>query len=259
MDVPLLTQYRLTLVPRTACQPRPEWGYPLYAALLEQVAPDFGEALHRDGVTPLSQYLVPTENPDGELLWSVTLLGPESQAYLGKQLETQRAIFLRKYQAELAIVEREICPVPDVETLLEQGGRCGPYHELQFRTATAFKSQGAYQILPSSRLILQNLIRKWNGCFPDCPIEDSDGQGLDTLAAGLHWKAFTLSDRRYCLKKAEIPGFIGRLTLQNRLRDAFHRRLAGTLLCFANYAGIGIKTTLGMGGVEQRSFDRPRV
>ena len=42
---------------------------------------------------------------------------------------------------------------------------------------------------------------------------------------------------------------MGELTLANRL-DGFQRQLADALLLFADDAGVGIKTTLGMGGVE---------
>ena len=53
----------------------------------------------------------------------------------------------------------------------------------------------------------------------------------------------------YVLKGSPIPGFVGELTLENRL-EGFHRELADALLCFAPFSGVGIKTTLGMGGVE---------
>ena len=53
----MLTQYRLLLEPDKPCRPRPEWGYPLYAELLSLAPPAFGELSHRQGISPLSQYL----------------------------------------------------------------------------------------------------------------------------------------------------------------------------------------------------------
>ena len=96
---------------------------------------------------------------------------------------------------------------------------------------------------------MQSLIKKWNGCILDCPIEDEDGQGLEALAAGLRPRSFRLYSRDYVLKGSPIPGVVGELTLENRL-EGFHRELADALLCFAPFSGVGIKTTLGMGGVE---------
>ena len=91
-------------------------------------------------------------------------------------------------------------------------------------------------------------MKKWNGCFPECPIEDEDGEGLQALAEGLSISHFHIKDRAYWLKGTPVPGFVGELTLSNQL-DGFHRQLASSLLIFAQYAGVGIKTTLGMGGV----------
>ena len=42
------------------------------------------------------------------------------------------------------------------------------------------------------------------------------------------------------------------MTLDNRL-SGFHRELVGALLTFAGYAGVGIKTSLGMGGVTHHT------
>ena len=53
----MLTQYQLTLCPEQPCRPQPEWAYRLYAALLAQTPGDFASRAHRDGVTPVSQYL----------------------------------------------------------------------------------------------------------------------------------------------------------------------------------------------------------
>ena len=138
--------------------------------------------------------------------------------------------------------------VRDVDDLFALSARQDGFHVLRFQTPTAFKSQGQYLNLPTSRLIVQSLLQKWNGCFPDCPIEDEDGQGMETIAAGLRCRRFRLRDQMYYLKGNSIPGFVGEMTLENRL-SGFHRELADALLLFSGYSGVGIKTALGMGGV----------
>ena len=242
----MLTQYRLTLTPAAPCRPRREWAYRLYAALLERAPARFGAGAHRDGVTPVSQFLVP--GGDG-LLWTVNLLGEESEAALVPVLASAEAFHLEKDRADLAVASRTAETVADVEDLLLRGAHHGELFRLGFRTAAAFKSRGQYLNLPTARLILQSLVKKWNGCFPDCPIEDEDGEGLEALAAGLRCREFRLQNRMYYLKGSSIPGFVGDLTLENRL-DGFQRDLTGALLLFAGYAGVGIKTALGMGGVD---------
>lgn len=242
----MLTQYQLTLAPDKSCRPRPEWGYRLYAALLEEASASFGDRVHRDAVTPVSQFLAVRS---GTLLWTVSLLGGDSESALCPVLERAEGFYLQKDGVALSVQDRRVRTVTDVDGLLALGAAHSGDHRLCFCTATAFKSQGQYLNLPTSRLIVQSLIKKWNGCFPDCPIEDDGGEGMEALAAGLRCRQFRLRDRMYYLKGSSIPGFVGELTLENRL-TGFHRQLAGALLLFSAYAGVGIKTTLGMGGVQ---------
>ena len=241
----MLTQYRLTLSPDRPCHPRPEWGYRLYAALLEEAPDSFSAGVHRDAITPLSQFLM---KQGDSLLWTVSLLGGDSESALTPVLERAERFRLIKDNAVLSVRDRWVRKVADMDELLARGAAHDGIHCLRFCTATAFKSKGQYLNLPTSRLIIQSLMKKWNGCFQDCPINDDDGEGMEALAVGLQCRQFRLRDRMYYLKGSSIPGFTGELTLENRL-TGFHRQLASALLLFSAYAGIGIKTTLGMGGV----------
>lgn len=241
----MLTRYQLDLVPDRPCRPRAEWGYRLYAALLDRLPAEFGQMVHRDEVSPVSQFVC----REGEgLRWTVTLLGEEAQALAGPALEGAEPFPLNKEEVVLTPALRRQDRVSCVEELLLLGGG-GNRHRLTFRTPAAFKSQGRYVSLPTPWLVLQSLVKKWNGCFPDCPIEDEDGQGLAAMAAGLTCGDFRLWSRSYWLKGRPIPGFRGELVLENCL-SGFHRDLAGALLAFSGFAGVGIKTALGMGGVE---------
>ncbi|WP_308526911.1 CRISPR system precrRNA processing endoribonuclease RAMP protein Cas6 [uncultured Oscillibacter sp.] len=245
----MMTRYRLALTPDHPCNPRPEWAYRLYAALLAQAPGAFGAEAHQDGATPVSQHLTLEE---GKLIWTVGLLGADCEEKLSSVLEQLHQLRLEKDRVTLAVERRERRTVADAEELLDLAARERGLHTLRFVTATAFKSQGRYLNLPSTHLIIQSLVKKWNGCIRECPIEDTDGQGAEALAAGLRLRAFRLYDRMYYLKGSSIPGFVGELTLENRL-EGFQRQLADALLLFADHAGVGIKTTLGMGGVEHQT------
>lgn len=242
----MLTQYRFTLRCDAPSQPRSEWAYRLYAALLEQAPPGFGDAVHRNAVTPLSQFL--TVDKYGTPTWTVNLLGNDSERALSGTLDRLRQLKLER-GLDLSVQECCRAEMKDVDALFALAKRSCGIHRLVFRTATTFKSQGRYQNLPTTRLVLQSLMKKWNGSIVDCPIDDEDGNGLNALAAGLRCRSFELHDRLFYLKGNSIPGFIGTLTIENCMQG-FHRLLADALLLFSGYAGIGIKTTLGMGGVE---------
>lgn len=243
----MLTQYELSLDVPGGARPRAEWGYHLYAALLARLPKSFGEAVHQDDTTPVSQFV--TLRGDGGIRWTVNLLGEESEEAVCPLLDGAEGFTLDREALRLTVRERRRTVIPDAEALLDRAGRGGGLHTLTIRTAAAFRSQGRYVVLPTERLILQSLIRKWNGSVRECPIEDEDGAGAAALCDGLRFRGFFLRDGSYSLKGKRVPGFTGRVTLENRL-DGFHRQLADALLLFSGYAGIGIKTALGMGGVE---------
>ena len=242
----MLTQYHLILRAETNERPRSEWAYRLYASVLEKAPQSFISAAHEDAVTPVSQFLRREKN--GDLLWTVSLLGEASESALSGVLDELRQMELDR-GGRVWVMRRERSEIRSVDELFAAAAQGGGNHRLNFRTPTAFKSRGRYVDLPTSRLILQNLIRKWNGCITGCPIEDEDGAGLEALAAGLFCRDFSLRRRLYYLKGNPVPGFVGSIELENRL-EGFHHALADALLLFSAYAGVGIKTALGMGGVE---------
>lgn len=243
----MLTQYQFHLKPDQACRVQPEWSYQLYAALLQQAPVDFGTAAHWDVVTPISQYLHCREN---SVVWTVSLLGESAEQTLGTALERLDRIELTGKQIGMRVEQRNCRHIADAEQLFLLAAGHQGLHRLEFLTPTAFKSQGQYVILPNTRLILQSLIKKWNGCILECPIDDADNQGLERMAAGLLCQDYRLQSGRFTLKGHPIPGFTGQILLENRL-SGFHRQMTDALLLFAEYAGIGIKTTLGMGGVAR--------
>ena len=243
-----MVYYRIKLCPETDLNVRPEWAYRLYAALLAMGTEQFGDMVHRDGITPISQHL---ERDRNGLVWCVSLFGQQAADTLGEVLERHNRFYLKKGNIVLAVTDRIRQPIPDIEQLLQLGEGYSGRHRLDFQTPAAFKTGGRYCCIPNQRLILQNLFKQWNGCFPECPIEDEDGEGIDSMAQGLECSGFQLRSQTYYLKGNSIPGFTGWMTMENRL-TGFHRQLADALLIFSGYTGIGIKTTLGMGGVQHR-------
>lgn len=220
--------------------PQPDHtAYPLYAALLERAAPEFGAWVHGCAVTPVSQYV------SGDL-WRVSLFGRRAIDALAPALDKLDSVYLRRGGRTLGLTLTDALEIGDPASLLD-----APWIDrgaLRLLTPTAFKSGGAYQLLPTQRLVLQSLILKWNGCFGSvCPIED-DGGGLDALAEGLRYRGLQLDSRLYPMKHTRIPGTVGSIVIDDRLEGA-DRQLLNALLAFGTFSGLGIKTALGMGGM----------
>ncbi len=241
----MIIRYKISL-PQPLPHFRQEWAYPLYSFLMNHADAVFSTAAHLDRTTPVSQYLRKT---DSGMLWIVSLLGKDSINALDFMLNTQSEFFLDKDRLPLIVTGRERQVVDSTDDLLKkktsQSTEC--VHRLVFHTPTAFKSRGEYVCFPTVRQIMQSLLRKWNACMEtDVRFPEEE---TEKLAEGLICRRFDLCDRLYRIKGNPIPGFCGEMTLINQL-DGELREHAELLLSFAGYSGVGIKTALGMGGVE---------
>lgn len=234
----MVKEYLLTL------RPDKPWkgnlGYYLYGALMEKVPRSVGEQYHKDGFTPIRQYSYPIKEG---FLWRITLFG-QAISVLEPFLTEGSLWHLRRENIKFTCVSLETSPVLEPEDFFQ---RTENKNILQFHTAAAFKQRNQYQNLPNTQLIFQSLSRKWNEAFPTARIEDEDGEGIKTLAEGVYFKDYTLKQEKYPLKNQEISGFVGELELGFRL-TGFHLTLSKVLLEFGHYSGVGIKTSLGMGG-----------
>ena len=79
------------------------------------------------------------------------------------------------------------------------------------------------------------------------PLDDADA--FAAMLTGLHIVDYRLQTLRYPMKQTKIPCFAGRFVLEARL-PAPLMEVFKTLCCFAPYAGLGVKTALGMGGIR---------
>lgn len=238
----MIRQYRIA-IPAIADHPLfPDSAYRLYAFLLEQLPPEAAQWLHEVGARGISQYLQ-YEKTTGVSLWTVNLLADEIAAILCPVLD----------KLEQVRIENQVFPVTNreskqisMESLIAHGVDANRA-TLRFCVPTAFKQGGRYAILPQERLILQSLMLRWNETFPNCPLEDEDA--FEALLAGIHIVDYRLQTTRFVLKGVRIPGFTGSCVVEAKLALPL-LELWNTLLSFAPYAGIGIKTGIGMGGIQ---------
>jgi len=201
-------------------------------------------------VTPISQFF--RTEKTGDLCWTLGLLGENCERVMTPVLLElmQQPLYLKKENVWLITHGMNVKTIQDVNELFAKAATNGS-HKLILETPCAFKSQGQYINLPTPHLLIQNLVRRWNGCITECPIEDDDGEGEASITRGIKFADFSLRAKPYKLKGYPIPGCVGTLTIENHLRG-FHKELVDALLLFAEYSGVGIKTSLGMGGIRHQ-------
>lgn len=228
---------------------RASMAYSLYAWLLSQVSADEGERLHRQALRPVSQYLW-YDAQKQEHWWIVNLLNGEAVELFLPTLEQAETAQL--HHKTLNFSAREVVQIDSAHDLIRQANDLKIDHRftMELATPTAFKQKERYAIFPQESLILQSLVAKWELCFPDTPINDPDA--MQAILQRVHIVDYRLQTLRYPLKQIQIPSFIGRVVLEMRL-PAPLTEVFKTLYCFAPYAGLGVKTALGMGGVRLKA------
>ena len=239
----MIVQYRFALNSQDETRIN---GYHLYGWLMEQLPPTFGEQFHKSVEHPLSQYLY-RDRSSGELIWVLNLLSEELAQVLSPVLDGSGEIPLCTGMVAARLLETHAIPNPEALILHARQEMPERRCTFTFRCVTSFRQDGRYVLFPQEQLILNSLIRRWDQVCPAYALTDEDA--LAALLRGIRISDYRLRSGRYWMKDVKIPGFIGSITLSARLSPPMME--VWRLLCrFAPYAGVGIKTSLGMGGVS---------
>lgn len=221
-------------------------AYPLYAWLLSHIPEEDGDLLHEQGAHPISQF-VWYDNVTKCEHWTINLLNDDMADLFLPILE--QADKAELHQQTVLLQNMQVEQIPSAQALIQRSRELPESNRfaMQFLSPTSFKQNNRYVIFPQETLILQSLVKRWNACFPEITLDDSDA--FQAILWGLHITDYKLQTLRHPLKQTRIPSFVGRIVLEAHL-PAPLMEIVRALYCFAPYVGLGIKTGLGMGGVK---------
>lgn len=115
--------------------------------------------------------------------------------------------------------------------------------KLRFLSPTSFRTRGKQRTLPDASLIFSSLLERWNS-FSGIRF---NRDFLEKMA-DVHPSQFGLRSELVQFANYKIIGFKG--TVEYRFGNEFakeEKRIINTLADFAFFAGVGYKTTMGMG------------
>jgi len=221
-------------------------SYKLYSWLQQMIPDEVCDYLHQNIQTPVSQYLYYDQNL-GKSVWTVSLLGTEAEQAIGPVLDQVSEIDLHTDAFNAQCLKQ--IRIDSAQGLVYEAGTMGTDTRTTFRfcTPTSFKQNDRYAIFPQEHLILQSLISKWDVLFPEFPLNDPDAKQM--LEEGVRISDYRLRSARYPLKGVKIPGFVGEVAIDTRLSPPM-QQLWNSLCILAPFTGIGMKTALGMGGIQ---------
>ena len=226
------------------------WGSLFHGALMELFPPEMASELHHSTLKPWSQYL--SVSRDGKIRWVLNTLSDEMtesvEKYLIGILPCNWILKQKGFAIRLDVPERiEKISYRELADQTFSRKETARRTHLIFQVPTTFKTAGDYVLFPSMDLIFNSLAQKWDAFSSEISISDMDVR--QHLGSHIQIRKYQLRSAPFSVDGAWITGFEGRLELSFRGPEALCR-VADLLLHFGKYSGVGIKTALGMGGIE---------
>lgn len=225
-----------------------QWGSLFHGVLMQLLPSEIAEDMHRQDIRMFSQHVRPIEN-NQSIEWHVATWNQDLGDIFRNTLLPLNRVELSHKKIHLN-VRKTTCDRLAMEQFLTGFfAKSEPMRkfELSFLTPCTHKSGGAYVLFPSSELIIKSLCNRLGPALEGYSLDDP--QALSDLAAHIRIVRYTLRSAPYSLEGVRIQGYMGKLTLAIEGPEPL-ARLGAMLLSFAEYAGIGIKTSLGMGACQ---------
>ncbi len=263
----MLTSLKLTLRSQRPERLPPYLGRAARAVLLKLIAeedPDLVEALHapnqRRPYTCSTIWGAPTQDgslilePDNTVHLRYTGLTPEISAHL-RRLATEPPGSIDVEGACLRIDQATLDPEVDrwarettYEALADDYLLASKSPErrakLRFASPTAFRSGGQTVPVPLPDLVYGSLVDTWNAFSPVAVSEEARRFGAECLAIS----RYRLSTRAVSGKGGSVHiGFVGECQYTALRHDRYWQGVIQMLTDYAFYAGVGYRTTAGMG------------
>ena len=221
------------------------FGSIFHGALISELDREWAAKMHEQ--RPYSQYLLVKE---GKPYWRLAVLTEEAFEHILRPIMRKDSLCLEQKGYEVGLDDFHMVKQDSFQGLEERfwTGTDKVHHiDLEFLTSASFKKNGEYMIFPELPLVLNSLIRKWNA-YSDSMVLGEERLG-DRLAESMCITDYRLHTHSFSVEGRRIRAFRGNIRL-GLFKDDITRRMASMLAAFADYAGIGIKTAMGMGAVH---------
>lgn len=226
------------------------FGSILHGALMEYARGEFAEAMHKEALRPFSQFAY-YDKAQERAVWRIAALTDGAAQEIARALNAMpQNLYLKQKNYVVQLSKPQIVKQAAYAELAQQFfTMTQPPRQVEFSflTSASFKAFGGYKIYPDNVYIFRSLLKRWNAFSGGLMLEEDNLE--QHLADNVKVTGYNLSLQQYSVGGAPIDAFKGRYRLLLR-GTAPTNRIAALLAAYAEYAGIGIKTALGMGGVK---------
>ncbi len=229
----------------------------LQGCLMEHVDSSYAESVHGLPFNPYSQHCVLDEQ-SGKVLWRIKALNDDAARAVIEPLRSIDSVNLRGIGKTFQVSKATIESISLASLIDLLSGESANKQTVRFVTPTAFKRKGSYEFMPTPRLMLQNLFMHYSQVYGGSHEIDEDV--LSYVEQHVRISSYNLRSQYFSHAMGEgrkIPAFVGTLTLGMTGPDPL-KNLVRMLCAFGEYAGVGIKTSMGMGALKCLKAGKPR-
>ena len=228
----------------------PHYGALLHGVLMQHISTEYAETLHKNQLKPFSQYVYFNRDKK-QYVWKISALTEDAKTNILTPLMNNIGdkLHLENRGIYLEIESRNLLASTSYKELADKHFIQQEYKKknvITFLTPTSFKSGGNYIIFPEVHNIYTNLFNNWNAFATGVSLDDKDV--LDHLINHTKLIGYDLRSTKFNMEKVRINSFQGEICLHIAGPETL-TRIANLLFAFGEYAGIGAKTALGMGGI----------
>lgn len=212
--------------------------------LMEEIDPSFAQYLHYNQTNPFTSCIIRDKSTNGSY-WKITTFNKMAYEMIIVPLTRRSSdrIYLQHKDMEFHIRHVEVEESSLDELFLKAKKR----PRIRLLTPTSFKSDGRTHIFPEVETLLRGVIQKINFHSDEMKLEDE--KILRELLDKVYLKDYNLRTSMFNMEGIKIKGFLGTMDIGLR-GDSVLSELLNFILLSSEYTGMGIKTSLGMGGVE---------
>lgn len=227
------------------------WGSLFHGFLMQALPGAVADMLHESALRPFSQYVL--VRADNQITWQIGLWDEEIAGDIVQVIMPLSRLELAQKGLTLSVAGVQRITRTENEFFdyfFIRDNPCRRY-EIEFLTPCTHKQAGRYVLFPSPELMVNSLIRRYSAFSRDISLDEP--AVMLEISRHIHIVRYSLRSAVYYLENTKITGYTGRITVVIGGPEQL-ARLAGALLSFGEYSGIGIKTALGMGGARVKAI-----
>lgn len=213
--------------------------------LMENIDSAYAEYFHYNTTNPFTSCIFKDTKED-KFFWRVTTFSQKAydmlMSYFSKGIPEK--IYLKNKDLEINVKSFSIQKKSYEDLFLETTER----KRIKLMSPTSFKSDGITHIFPNISTLISGVIAKINQHSETAELEDK--KIVNELLEKVYIKDYNLRTKIFHLESIKIKGFIGTMDLAIKGEDRTLANILNFLILMSEYTGLGIKTSLGMGGVK---------